>query len=189
MNSPTCLRYALSGERHLSHSLLSRLRLFGVEQSYLHLSPMMHFEGEECIIGDQDPNEIVKLQAQGLVITPTKKVVTICPDRFSAFVAQMPNKQLAIFGMAEYPETIQDSSGTCFVTNFGDRACWFGTIPMPRSTREKMSEADRESHRLVVDTLNYAEHMGILRILEDPFSRFKPSGNHNSAPDHSPIFD
>lgn len=183
MTPPTCLRYALSGERHLSHSLLNRLRLFGVEQSYLHLSPMMHFEGDECIIGDNDPNEIVKLQSQGLVLLPTKKVLTIRPERFSAFVGQLPNKRLAIFGMAEYPEVITAPSGQTFVTNFGDRSCWYGTISTLQCKPEDASEEDRESHRLVCDTLKHARHMGILKIVEDPFGCF----NHINKADAESI--
>lgn len=137
----------------------------------------MHFEGCQCVIGDKDPNEVVKLHAQGLVLLPTKKVLTVVPNRFSAFVGQMPNRRLAIFGLAEYPEVVLDGNGNEFHTNFSGRSAWYGTVATLRCLYSDAPSTDQESHRLVVNTLRHACHLGMLKVVEDSTGCFSYNGN------------
>lgn len=168
------VKLSLEAHGQSATKALKRLWLHAMEQEYLACSRIFHMKGEDCLptTSNSDGLNHIRMIAQRLAVA-NGRVLQVPPEEILSFYTQLPNRRLAVYGLARYPSHIQVAQGQQFVTPW-DVDSWFWTTQV--DTMDDVT-TDRQtavrSHEMVIKLLKHAQELQMLQVIEDPTGFWK----------------
>lgn len=151
--SPLCFEIVSDtpdAEKHIQ-----KLHQCALDCDFVKVSHIIEMQGEECLIGSQDPYENLKIRSRKTVILPESLVVSLAPTRIIGFQAVLPNRCILTISLSSHPGSKEMVYQGFVQTVISD----YLAATVQQCVR---------SHRSVVKILDNAKSTGILRRIIDP---------------------
>ncbi len=139
---------------------------------FVALGPLALLTGDDVAILPDDPMKTLKLHARGLLVHG-EEIISYMPTGIVGFEAELPNGEKLAIGLCEYPDSVRSESGRLLSTGMAGKSGWMSYAKTLRSRECDGCQGCIASHQAVIQLLELAEEMGILKHVRDPFGYWK----------------
>lgn len=161
---------------------IKQLHALATDCDFISLTEVVTLIGDHCsVLQKHDLFEGLKIRSRHTLMIGPQRAISVEAEKIIGFVGILPNGANFCIGLATYPEIVTLESGDILATGLAGRASWQGFVqtirtsecggsphrcvcPMPQNCPQPCVR----SHLIVIQILDQAERLGILREILDP---------------------
>lgn len=183
-NSPPVrpIHFELSCQTDEMLNCIKQLHALATESHFISLTDVVTLIGDQCsVLQKNDLFEGLKIRGRHTLMIGHQRAISVEAEKIVGFTGILPNGANFCIGLATYPEIVTLESGDILATGLAGRSYWQGFIQTIRSTQcgsaphhcicplpTNCPQSCVRSHMIVIQILDQAERLGILREVLDP---------------------